>query len=184
MLFKVTKEDIFKDNPELLAVEAFAKCTDRQLKYVFLTYDYKSPLRMMEINARKEKALKMAGYKMEKDGSRLDRNARKVLSGNVVNINTAIKEFMEVQRDVDREALLAIESQVEQIVQLAAKKNKELKELEMSVKLIKELPRLAETKKELIKILDIRDTAQVEEEDTSTVQESQLSTLDRLNAQE
>lgn len=184
MLFKITKEDIFKDNPELNSIEAFSKCTDRQLKYVFYVYDYKSPLRTMETEARKEKAARLAGYKLEKDNTRLDKNGRSIVGGTVRSVNEAIKEFREIQRDVDREALLAIENQIEEVIKIARKKDLSAKELETSIKLSKELPRLAEIKKELAKILNIRDAIPTEQESDDTIVESQLSTLDRLHAKE
>lgn len=184
MLFKVTeKNDVFADNPELESIDAFRSCTSRQLKYVFYAYDYKSPLRQMPLQERLEKAARLAGYKTEKDRPILDKNGRSVVAGGVPRVNAAVRAFKEVQYDQDKETLLGIEEQMRQITELANKKDKEPKELELSVKISQNLTQLAKVKKELIEILDMRDevVATVEED---TIQEAQLSTLDLLNMED
>lgn len=186
MLFKVTESnDVFKDNPELESIDAFAKCTNRQLKYVFYAYDYKSPLRNMKLEERLEKAARLAGYKNEKDSTRLDKNGRSVISGKVGTVNVAIREFKELQRDEDREILLAIESQISQIIEEMARRGKTIKEIKDVNSFAPSLIQLAQTKKQLIEILDMRDDMHVvETQDDSIIRDDELSTLDILNAEE
>ena len=80
MLFKITRGSIFEDNPELNNIPEFASCTSNQLKYVMFTYDYKSPLRGMDLDPRKKKACELAGYKLEKGGRRPDKTARMMIA--------------------------------------------------------------------------------------------------------
>lgn len=182
MLFKVTEHnDVFKDNPELESIEAFAKCTNRQLKFVFYAYDYKSPLRQMQLSDRLDKAARLAGYKTEKGKSILDKNGRNIVAGNVNTVNAAVRVFKEIQHDQDKETLLALDEQTRQIIQLARKEGKDAKELKTSVEISKQLPVIAKIKKELIDILDMRGEIPTTDEVDDTINDEQLSTLDLIH---
>ena len=65
MLYLITQNDIRKDNPSIDAIPAFAKCNDRELKYIMLTYDYESTYVKIQIHDRKKRAAEAAVYKTE-----------------------------------------------------------------------------------------------------------------------
>lgn len=180
MTYKVTDNDIFEDNPELKSIEEYKTCTSRQLKYVFLAFDYKGPYRRLPAVDRKRHAAIQAGYKTEKDSTRLDMNARNVVNGNVAAVARATQYFLSTQYDEDRETLAAIKNLIADIKTLCNKKDKSVQEMEKVVKLAKDLPGLEKTKKELQEIFNMRETHETEE----TIKEDvQLSTLDELNQQ-
>jgi hypothetical protein len=178
MLFKISKKPLIEENPELKAIPEFADLSDRQLRYIFLVYDYKTPLRQMPLEKRKEEAAKTVGYKYEADGKRLDRNARNLIAGKVVSVENAIIKFLNIQRDEDRESLMAIDSQITQIKDFIKKPGKEAGELEKSVKLAKELPALYEVRNQLKAILNLREE---EKEQQPEEFKRELSAIDKFN---
>lgn len=191
MLFKVIKgKDVFEINPELKAVEEFAELTERQMTYVILAFDYKTPFRKLEWQKRKEQAALEAGYKLEKGGKRLDINGRNVVEGKNAGIEKARKRYNIIQRDEDYETLLGLSKLITDIRDLNAKPQKELQELEKAVKFSKDLPALMKAKKELEDILEMREDEITDvgtepaktEEDAIVV--SNLSILAQLNEDE
>jgi hypothetical protein len=189
MLFKVEKGKLTFDlNPELKAIEAFAGLTDRQMTYVILVSDYKTPFRKLAIEDKKYYSAVEAGYKLEKDGKRLDMNARNLVAGKVGAVEGAIKYYINsLQKDEDYEALRSIGILIAQIVELNAKPEKTIVELEKAVTLtVGKLDKLIETKKRLEEILDMREdpimtTSLGTPDDPDTVDESTLSTLSKVN---
>lgn len=184
MLFKVEAgKDIFESNPELKAIPAFADCPSRELKYVFLVYDYKTPFRDLPIEKRHEPALLAAGYRREPDGSRLDKNARAVLSGNSQRIKEAIGVFKTMQYDDDRELLAEIDSHIGQVRKFIKtdKKNNATK-IKAASDMQKSLPDLLKQRKAVAELLEVREEIPVEEEEEDVMQDTKkLSTLDRIN---
>jgi hypothetical protein len=180
MLFKITRKDIFEDNPELKSIEEFSKCSSRDLKYIFFVYDYKSPFRNLKFEDRRRKCVLEAGFRLDKNGN-LDKNTRNVLNGKIKKIEDAILKFKTLQHDQDREVIDALTVQIDQIVSLVAKPDKTIQELEKSIKFSKELPNLTENRKQLIEILDLRDMVTELESDDDTVLDHELSTLDKFN---
>lgn len=178
MLFKVTKNDVFKDNPELMAFDEFIKATSRQLKYVFLTYDYETPLRRLPISERKEQAAIIAGYRKEKDGSRLDKNARNIIEGKVKTVEEATIAFKKLQFDSDKDAYEAYCAELDEIKSFLRMPNKKLAEKKMALTYMEKYESLTKKKKDLEEILDIRRSEETEEEDFSN---RTISTLDRYN---
>ena len=66
MLFKVIAgKDVFDMNPELRAISEFEALTNKQMLYVILACDYKSPFRKLATHDRKVRAAQEAGYRME-----------------------------------------------------------------------------------------------------------------------
>lgn len=190
MLFKVERnKSVFELNPELRAIGAFESLTDRQMTYVILVADYKSPFRKRAIEDRKYYAAVEAGYKMEKDGKRLDMNGRNLVAGKVANVEAAIRYYREtLQRDEDYEALLSIGMLIAQIRELNAKPEKTVAELEKAVTLtVGKLDKLIETKKRLEEILDMREDAVTDvasgdaSDDPDITDESDLPTLSKVN---
>lgn len=188
MLFKVIHgEDIFVTNPELLSVEIFKNLTDRQLKYVILSTDYKSPFKKLPLDQRKYQAAVEAGFRLEKDGKRLDMNGRNLVAGKVSNIEAAILRYKELQKDEDYEALLSVGTLIAQIRELNIKADKSVQELDKAVTMTLKLPQLVKSKKEIEEILDMRedepapDATMGSEDGDETVDEASLPLLSKLN---
>lgn len=175
MLFKVEPNiDIFISNPELKSNNVFAACSSRDLKYIFLVYDYKSVLRQLPLEHRKQKAIIDAGFNMEKDHKRPDRRARDVLGGKKRNVNAAIAEFKVIQYDDDRALVNSVKEQIQQYQEFFNRKDKSAVELEKAIKFIDALPSIKERQKELEIVLKLRD-----EDEAKTQRE--LSTIDEIN---
>ncbi len=156
MLFQVSQKPIREENPEVDAVPEFAKCSDRELRYIFLVYDYESPLRKMEKIPMKEKAASMAGYKLEKGGARFDKNARTVLAGRSTKVESAVKVYLTLQRDFDREVLIAYDSELEQFVERSKEPKATDAAWRISLSIMKELPMLLKNRRELLELLSLR----------------------------
>lgn len=180
MIFKADKnKDFFEQNPEAKALEFLSACSSREAKWICLTYDYHTPLRNIPLEQRKDVAAKMAGFLIERETGRLDKNARNVITGKIEKVNLAMKEFMEIQYDEEQDMLLAYKEQISQAIELMKKKNKNEKEWSLSDKVVKSLPVLLLAKKELEKSLGLR------EEKSDSVSENQpLSTLDMFHEDE
>lgn len=180
MLFKVTKNDIFQDNPELSMLGDLVNLTDRQMKYICFVYDYESPFRKLPLDERKERAADLVGYKYEKGGKRFDVNARNLLNGKVAGVEKAIPFFLSLQKDSDAALLNAVESQIQQIVAFAVQPDKKSADIEKGIKFVKELPALRKTLNELKAIVEpIDDDNKLTSEGEEEVKV--LSTLDKLN---
>lgn len=180
MMYKITKGDIFEDNPELRSIEKYAVCSSRDLKYIFLVYDYKSPYRNLPIEQRKLKALLEAGFKMERDGTRPDKNARDVSNGKIDKINEAIKEFLSQQRDEDQELGNAVDSQISEIRNFLKRPKETEGEWRIAISLIEKLPKILKDRNQIFEILELRDNLEA----SLLVQEKEeqpVSTLEQYN---
>jgi len=186
MMYKVKHgEDVFELNPELRAIEEFSRLTSRQMTYVILTTDYLNPFRKLTAEDRKYHAALQAGYKLEKDGKRLDMNARNVIAGKDGKIEAAISYYSKIQRDEDRETYISICFLISQVRDANNIPNKTLTDLKTIVDMnIGKLDKLMETKKKLEEILDFREDTLVTEtgaEADDSVDESSLSLLAEYN---
>ena len=158
MLFKVQKgKDVFELNPQLKAIGEFSELTSRQMEYVILAFDYKTPFRKLEWQERKKQAALEAGYKLEKGGKRLDINGRNTTDGKVAGIEKARKRYEALQNDDDYESLLGLSKLIGDIRELNNKAQKTVQELEKAVKFSLQLPALMKAKKELEDLLDRRE---------------------------
>jgi hypothetical protein len=179
MIFKIeSTKDVFESNPSLKAFEKMSVCSSRELKWIFLTYDYETPLRNIPIYNRKETAARMAGFLNEPNTNKLDKNARNTIFGKIEKVNQAIEEFMSIQYDEEQDLLSAYREQREQAIAVMKKKDKDVKDWDLALKLTKILPDLLSAKKELEKKLGMR------EETSSSVEEESLSTLDMWHEEE
>lgn len=177
--FKLSDAPVFKDNPELLAIPEFSKLTDRQMRYVMLCDWYGSPLRLMKAEDRKHKAAILAGYKLEKDGKRLDINGRNVIEGKVATIEQARKMMQEIQYDLEMDIKEALDMQIDEIVGFFRMQGKNLQQLEKAVTMMTKLSTILETRKKILELLNFRANDIVEEAIEEEKQE--LSFLDELN---
>lgn len=184
MLFKINgKESVYDTNPELKAIPEFLDLSEKQMRYVILAYDYKSPLRTLPSERKKEQAALKAGYTLDHQGKRLNTNARHIIAGKQRKVNAAVKAYLEIQFDEDRDLLDALSTQINDIKELARRQDKDISDLEKSVRLSKQLKDLIIQRTEIAEILDLRDEMEKQEEE-DIVEDSELSTLDKFNLEQ
>lgn len=158
MLYKIRDQvPVTEDNPEILAIPEFAKLTDRQLRFVCLVADRRSPLRTLPERDRREKVARICGWPTE--GSRLDRNGREVVAGGVANIEKAIEKYLEYQYDEHQADYDAIVKQIQEIRDYLKSDKEDTKDkgkaLEQAAKLGERLPSLIEAKQKLESLLQV-----------------------------
>ena len=180
MLFKVDLDKSVKElNTSIDTIPEFQKISDRNLKYIFLVYDYDTPYKQLPIGQRKEKVALTVGFRLEKGRNIFDKNARDIMNGKNRPIERAIKAFKELIYDSDRETLQSIEDLINNIKDDIRNPGKNPKELKDKADLAQKLPVLSRTKKELAQILDVRDESPLDEEDGE--EQNQHSTLEMIN---
>lgn len=127
MLFKIHSDlkgseiddrKFFEMNPGSKAIEQFNKCTSRQMFFVCLVADRDpdSPLRSLPEIKRRTKAAEVAGWPMDSDGKRLDKNGRNLVNGNVQTVEDAIREYRAMQYDEQRDMLDATDTQIQEAI--------------------------------------------------------------------
>lgn len=186
MLYKVVAgKDVFELNPELNAIEEFEHLTSRQMVYVILSTDYKSPMRKLKADEKKKRAALEAGYKMEKDGKRLDMNGRSVTTGKNDKVERAIKKYKILQKDEDFETILGLSRLINDIREFNVAPNKSATEIEKAIKFSKDLPTLLKAKREIEDILEMREDEVTDVPEATNadmeVKESALSILATIN---
>lgn len=191
MLFKLIHDkDPFELNPQLRAVPEFECLTPRQMRYVILSTDYKSPYRKLTPEDRRYHAAVTAGYKYEKGTISLDINARNLVNGKVGTVVAAINKYNAIQKDEDYETLLSVSSLITQIRNLNNQEDKSTVDLEKAVSMTLKLDKLVETKKKLEEILSMREDevdpnqnmAQPDEDSSINIED--LPILSQLNEAE
>ncbi len=187
MLFKLEHgKSPFELNPELKTIEKFKDLTDRQMSFVILSTDYKTPFRKQDIDKQKYLAALESGYKLEKDGKRLDMNGRNVVAGKDGRVEAARTYYKsELDKDDDYATLLSLSTLISQIREFNNKPDKTPNDLTIAVNLnVGRLDKLMETKKKLEEILDMREDSPAPAslpQDDDTIDESQLSVLAKVN---
>ena len=182
MLFLVTKNDVRADNPELLAIQEFMPLSDRELKFIFLVYDFKTPYRQLSLPDRKEQSAEQVGYKRESP-KRMDKSARNIMlpqlqEKNLPHIAPAIAAFKHMQRDLDREAMEAYDVNLEHfMVKLKEPKQNE-KDWILIAKLVPQYEKLLVGRKRIKEQLDLRGGFEEEDQDEKG-EVKKLSALDR-----
>lgn len=179
MLFLLEKDKpVLESNPQFKVFEEFEACSDRELRYICLTYDYDTPLRSLPLSERKEYALDMAGFKREQ-GGRPDKNARNTINGGVPKVNSAIQRYNSLQYDQEKELLNALTIQINQVIDLMKKERKDDSEWDLIKKLRPDLPKMIAEKKELEVIIGYREPEKKDELDNEPLSELDLFHLDR-----
>lgn len=184
MLFKVTKGDFFEDNPEAKSNEKFVACTSREMKYVCLVYDYGSPYRNMGLQERKVKALLEGGFKMERDGKRPDKYAREVMNGKWPKVQDAIKEFMGMQLDEDKELGDSINAQIKEMRDFLKRPKENEQQWNIAIKILEKMPKILKDRKEVFDILEMREQLNEASVSMSEEAEQPISELELLNDEE
>lgn len=180
MHFKITDKPLIEDNPELATFLPLVAITDRQLRYVLFAFDYESPFRKFPREQWKERAALHVGYKLEKDGRRLDKNGRDTVSMKSEALANAVVCFMGLQYDEDKELLQAYSEQLRQYTELLKKTDKDDKEEERALKVMEKMPALKAKKEELKAAIDTF-AYQLEGEMEEI---ENISTLDRVNIEQ
>jgi len=183
MLFLVTKAPVREDNQELLAISEFEPCSDRELKWVFLTYDYQTPYRQLSQNDRKEQAAEQVGYRRE-SVKRMDKTARQLINPelqkkHLPHIAPAIVAFNKMQRDLDREALQAYDQNLDDYMKKLKEPKNNKADWDLNIKISKTYKELVVGRKIIKDNLDLRSGFDEQEED-STVAKKPKSTLDMV----
>lgn len=156
MIYKVTQKDIREDNDNIDAIEAFVTCTSRELKYVFLTYDFGTPFKQQAFKDRRFKAAIEAGYKMEQTRDYPDKTTRKLLNKAFPHVEAAIVAFKGIRRDIDREALESYDIQLEEMNAFLQREKITDKDWDIAIKIVDKMPKFLKTRKDLIDLLDLR----------------------------
>lgn len=183
MFIKIPRDHkkIWEKNRGLYSVPEFSVLNPSQMVVVALVADYKSPFRNYEERKRRREAMAAAGYSvtcMEKGREVLNKTAQEVVRKLNPKLEAAIKKYMELQRDIDMEILVAYDIQLKQFRDFLMKPEKDRRELEMAMKIQKELLDLTKKRRSLMEALNL------EPEDIKELasQEAQkLSTLEREN---
>lgn len=162
--FKLTENDVFEDNPELLSVPAFKALTSRQMRFVMLVDWYGSPLRLMKTDHRKLKAAYMCGYKSEKGSDKPDTITKNLINGKVALIEQGRREMREIQHDNEMDLKEALDTQIDEVINYFKKPNKTAPELEKAVTLMTKLPVILETKRKILELLNFREASIVVED--------------------
>ena len=155
MLFKVSKKDFFIDNKEAGVIPAFESIGSTGMKYISLVYDYESPLRMLQLDERKRRALEYAGFKPTPKG-RPSKIEKELVERKEGNASTAIRLYLELQFDADKDLLQAYNEQIEEFKDLMRNREKSDKQLDQALKISKELPNLLKIRDEIKEILNVR----------------------------
>ena len=176
MLFKITEADIRKDNPNIDAIPAFRDLTSKELKFLFLVYDFDTPLKQLSLNDRKEQAAENAGYARENE-KRLHKDGRNIIAGKIKRVEEAVPVFKGMLRDIDREALEAYDTNLENYMTQMRIKPSTKEEWDINTKITAQYEKLIIGRKRIIENLNLRADYMEEE----TVDEQELSTLDKWN---
>lgn len=114
MIYKLgTGKDPFEDNPELKLIPKFEVLTPREMLFVCLVCDPKTPLRTLFGRERRDRAAQLAGYPME--GTRLDKNGRNAATGKIARVEEAIEEFKAIHYDERQHSRDALKKQIVEI---------------------------------------------------------------------
>jgi hypothetical protein len=181
MRFKITPEDVFVDNPELLCIEEFKDLPSREFKYVAFFVDYDSPFRGLPSKEKRIQAAQAAGFRLEKGTTRLDKNGRDTVGGKIPRVLTAIAKYNKLQKDINREIIVALDCQIEQFLEFLLKKDKNSLEQRNAMAITEKLPVILENRKRIIGILSLRDN-EVQDGDESVTEFR--STIDEVNIEE
>lgn len=170
---------IRESNPGVDSISDFAIMSDKNLYYIYLVYDWTSPLYRMGLKDKKIAAWREAGDNFE--GDRPSRHARSIMKMEVSNVNRAINKFIYIQRksDQDRSVIEALQYQIEEITRNMSVPSDNIKELKTKVDISKILLELINQRKEIAKALDLRSGD--EEINAEKEIEREMSALDKFN---
>jgi hypothetical protein len=164
MLYRITDKPIFEEHPELSQIQEFASLPDKVLKWIFMVYDWDGPFRKLPITKRREIAANNILYTANRR-TNFDKYVTKLLKGEVAEVNMGIAAFGEQQYDEDRETLEALKDGIRDIRRMMKKEVKDFKDAKDKADLAKKLREMAEEKKILEDIFELREGLSADEED-------------------
>jgi hypothetical protein len=171
MLFKVTSKKLYEDNPEILGIAEFDKVDDRLLKWIFFVYDYESPYRKIPFDQRKDLVADKYLFS-ETKGTKFDKLCKEALVGKYPPVQKAIAAFKEMQYDDDRETLESIKLGIRDLREMFRMPATTFKEAKEKADLGGKIRQLAEEKKMLEQLFELRDSS--DDGDDVTRQSSEL----------
>lgn len=118
MIYKLRQgHDVFEDNPGLMAVTEFSILESRQMFYVCLVCDPSrdNPVGTLAGRVRREQAARIAGFRMESDGKRLDKNGRDTVTGKRASVEVAIERFKELHYNQRQRSIDSTKKQITEI---------------------------------------------------------------------
>lgn len=118
MIYKLRQnEDIFELNDGLMAVKEFSILDSRQMFFVCLVCDPSrdNPVGTLSGRQRREQAARIAGYRLEADGKRLDKNGRNAVTGKIPSIEVAIDKFKELHYNQRQRSIDSTKKQISEI---------------------------------------------------------------------
>jgi hypothetical protein len=157
MVFTVTDKDFFQENPWAKSIKEFKNMPSLSMKYIALVYDIQSPLvkGRLPLEKRKFKAIELAGFEPTPKG-RPSKQETDLIEVRTTEINEAIKKYKELQFDEDLDTLEAYTSQLNEFKAFLRKPNKEDKEIDRALKIMKDYTGLVELQSKLAEILSIK----------------------------
>ena len=145
-----------------------------------LFYDYDTPFRELDKATRKNRSAIQAGYAKSKKTGKHTKKTQELLDGKLPHLQLAVRVFMGLQKDIDREAMEAYNDQIEQFIAKSKEPKETDKDWELALKLNKALPDMLRARQELKDLLGLR--GMEIEDDTEELDSSlMLSTLDLYN---
>lgn len=170
MLVRVVhNKSIFEENPEISAIEDFSVLTERQMKYVALLCDYRSPFRQIPAEDRGLMVAKEVGYKTDSNGKVFGDTLKMVRGGNK-KINDAIRKYVELQYDEEHEILISYRKTLRSLAEtMVNSKGRDMMDF------VKTLPDIIRSKRELEDLIFL--PAELEEQDDEDYLEA-LSLVD------
>lgn len=173
MLFSITNKPLYKDNPEILGISEFDSVDDRLLKWIFFVYDYESPYRKIPFEQRKELIADKYLFS-ESKGTKFDKLCKEALKGQYPPVQKAIAAFKEMQYDDDRETLESVKLAIRDLREMLGKPASNFKEAKDKADLGSKIRQLAEEKKMLEQLFELRGSD--DDGDDVARQESELDT--------
>jgi len=174
-----SRENIFNTEPGLKGIPEFNACDDKELKYLFLAYDYEGPFRKLERAKRYKAAALAAGYKWLEGQGKFDTDGVNTITLKSVRLKKALDYFMNVIQadDQDLETLDSYNEQLRQHNQFLSKKDKKSSEVNLAMKIQKELPDLIKKRNNIAELVGHKINFRKEYEENK-----KMSTLDKINA--
>jgi hypothetical protein len=139
-------------------VPVFKDMTDMQMKYVCFMCDpsYDNPVRTLIGKARREQSARLAGYKMDNTGKRLEKNGRDLTAGNVPSVENALLEFKKLHYDEKTDTYETLSNQIGEIQDfMKMKKGGDAKKLRAGLELGVKLPGLVEAKQKIEQLFKV-----------------------------
>lgn len=179
MVFKITKNSVFKDNPELTVIEELMGLNEAQVKFILLAYDYTGPFRQLGKQACLTKSAIIAGYKDSQGG--LSQGGKDLVSGKIESVNKAIKWFLSIQKNETRELVAAYTDQIDEMKLFLKRPKQDEKDWAIALKIVKELPIVIAKRNELEKIMMTTNETVEEVAAKPSDENTNMSTLDKIN---